>query len=108
MNGEPYVTVEEAAALCKKNDVKVFAITPEYPADEEVFKKAMLSTGGGYYKATSSKAYKKLVEDIKKTDLSLAGIKKTETIITDQPKTFFIWILIGFGVYLVVTKKLRL
>ncbi len=108
LNGEPLVTVEEAAALCKKNDVKVFAIAPEYVVDEDVFQKAMLSTGGGYYKATSSKAYDRLIEDIKKTDTSLAGIKQTETIITDQPKTFFVWILICFGVYLVVTKKLRL
>lgn len=29
LNGEPYVTVEEATSLCKKNDVKVFAVVPE-------------------------------------------------------------------------------
>ncbi len=108
LNGEPLVTIEEAAALCKKNDVKVFAVAPEYIVDEDVFKKAMLSTGGGYYKATSDKVYDKMVEDIKKTDTSLAGIKQTETIITDQPKAFFVWILICFGVYLFVTKKLKL
>ncbi len=108
LNGEPYVTVEEAAALCKKNDVKVFALAPENIVDESVFRKAMKSTGGQYYQATSAKAYKRLVEDIKKTETSLSGIKRTETRITDQPEPFFIWILICVGVYLVISKKIRL
>lgn len=107
LNGEPYVTVEEAAALCKKNDVKVFAIAPEYVADEDTFRKAMKSTDGGYYKATSSKAYKQLVEDIKKTKTSLTGVEKTETKITDQPEKWFIWMLLCFGVYLVLCKRLK-
>jgi hypothetical protein len=108
LNGEPYISVEDAAALCKKNDVKVFAIAPENVTDESTFKRAMEGTGGGYYKATSSKVYKQLVEDIKKTETSLAGIKKTETIITDKPEALFIWMLICMGVYLVISRKLRL
>lgn len=108
LNGEPYVTLEQAAGLCKKNDVKVFAIAPENVTDESTFKNAIESTGGGYYKSTSSKAYKQLVEDIKKTDTSLSGIKQTETRITDQPEVLFIWMLICVGVYLVLSRKLRL
>jgi len=107
LNGEPYVTVEEAAALYKKNDVKVFAIAPENVADESTFKKAMESTGGEYYKATSSKVYKKLVEDIKKTKTSLTGVEKKETKITDQPQKWFAWMLLCLGVYLVVCKRLK-
>lgn len=108
LNGEPYVTVEEAAGLCKKNDVKVFAIAPENIVDEDIFRSAMKSTGGGYYKATSSKAYKQLVEDIKKTETSLSGIKQTETRITDQPETLFVWMLICIGAYFVISRKIRL
>lgn len=108
LNGEPYVTLEEAAGLCKKNDVKVFAIAPEEVTDESTFKRAIEGTGGGYYKATSSKAYKQLVEDIKKTETSLSGIKQTETTITDQPEALFIWMLICVGVYLVVSRIIRL
>ncbi len=107
LNGEPYVTVEEAAALCKKNDVKVFAIAPEYVADEATFRTAMESTSGGYYKATSSKAYKQLVEDIKKTKTSKTGVEKKETKITDQPQKWFVWMLLCFGVYLVLCKRLK-
>lgn len=108
LNGEPYVTVEEAAGLCRKNDVKVFAVVPEEVTDESTFKRAMESTGGGYYKSTSSKAYKQLVEDIKKTETSLAGIRQTETKITDQPETLFVWMLLCIGVYLVISRKIRL
>ncbi len=107
LNGEPYVTVEEAAALCKKNDVKVFAIAPENVADENTFRTAMESTSGGYYKATSSKAYKQLVEDIKKTKTSRTGVEKKETKITDQPQKWFGWMLLCFGVYLVICKRLK-
>ncbi len=108
LNGEPYVTVEEAAELCKKNDVKVFGIAPENIVDENAFKTAMRSTGGGYYRATSSKAYKELVEDIKKTETSLSGIKQTETRITDQPESLFVWMMICVGVYFVISKKIKL
>ncbi len=107
LNGEPYVTVEEAAALCKKNDVKVFAIAPENVTDENTFRTAMESTSGGYYKATSSKAYKQLVEDIKKTKTSRTGVEKKETKITDQPQKWFVWMLLCFGVYLVICKRLK-
>ncbi len=107
LNGEPYVTVEEAAALCKKNDVKVFAIAPENVTDENTFRTAMESTSGGYYKATSSKAYKQLVEDIKKTKISRTGVEKKETKITDQPQKWFLWMLLCFGVYLVICKRLK-
>lgn len=108
LNGEPYVTLDEAAGLCKKNDVKVFAIAPENVTDEAAFKRAVESTGGGYYKSTSSKSYDQLVEDIKKTETSLAGIKQTETQITDQPETLFVWMLVCVGLYFVMSKKVRL
>lgn len=107
LNGEPYVTLEEAATLCKKNDVKVFAIAPEFVTDESTFKRAIENTGGKYYKATSSKVYGQLVEDIKKTETSLVGIKQTETTITDQPEALFIWMLICIGAYFVISKRLR-
>jgi len=67
----------------------------------------MESTSGGYYKATSSKAYKQLVEDIKKTKTSRTGVEKKETKITDQPQKWFVWMLLCFGVYLVICKRLK-
>ena len=106
LNGEPYVTLEEATGLCKKNDVKVFAIAPEDVTDENTFKRAVESTGGGYYKSTSAKAYDQLLADIKKTGTS--AMKQTETMITDQPETLFIWMLVCIGVYFLLSRKAKL
>lgn len=106
LNGEPYVTLEEAAGLCKKNDVKVFAIAPENVTDESVFKRAVESTGGGYYKSTSAKAYDQLLADIKKTGTS--AMKQTETMITDQPETLFLWMLVCIGIYFLLSRKAKL
>lgn len=106
LNGEPYVTLEEAAGLCKKNDVKVFAIAPEEVTDESVFKRAIEGTGGGYYKSTSSKAYEQLTEDIKKTGTSV--MTQTETRITDQPELMFAWLLVCMGSYFLISRKVML
>lgn len=106
LNGEPYVTLEEAAGLCKKNDVKVFAIAPETVTDESVFKRAVESTGGGYYKSTSAKAYGQLIADIKKTGTS--AMEQTQTMLTDQPETLFIALLVCVGVYFLLSRKVKL
>ena len=50
--GEPFLTIEEAAGLCSKHDVKVFGVAPDHIANEQQFKDAILSTGGGYYKSS--------------------------------------------------------
>lgn len=64
LNGTPFVTLDEAASLCKKNDVKVFAIAPDNVVDEKAFKKAVESTDGKFYKATDKSTFKKLIDDI--------------------------------------------
>lgn len=106
LNGKPYVTLEEAAGLCKKNDVKVFAIVPEEVTDESVFKRAIENTGGGYYKSTSAKSYDQLLTDIKKTGTS--AMKQTETTITDQPEVLFIGLLVCVGIYFLLSRKVKL
>lgn len=106
LNGQPYVTVEEAAGLCRKNDVKVFAIAPERVVDESVFKRAIESTGGGYYKSTSSKAYDQLLSDIKRTGTS--AMEQTETVITDQPEVLFVWLIVFIGIYFLLSRKVKL
>lgn len=106
LNGTPLVTVEEAAALCKKNDVKVFAVTPENIVDRDSFRKAMKSTGGGFYEVSSSKVFKQLTEDIKLTDTS--AMKDAKTIVTDQPEILFICLLICISIYFIFSRKVKL
>lgn len=106
LNGTPIVTVEEAAALCAKHDVKVFAVTPQNIVDKADFRQAMENTGGGFYEATSSKVFEQLTEDIRLTDAS--AMKEVKTFVTDQPKTIFIWLLIGITVHFILSRKVKL
>ena len=104
LNGTPYVTIDEATSLCKKNDVKVFAIAPEYVVDEAEFKSNIENTGGKYYKSTSKDAYDSLVKDIEKTKTS--AMNKVETLIYDQPQIVFICMIIFIGIHLALSKKI--
>lgn len=106
LNGTPLVTVEEAAALCKKNDVKVFAVTTEDITNQESFEAAMLSTGGKYYEAGSKHVFKQLTEDIKLTDSS--AMEDIKTIVTDKPQALFICLLIFVTIYFVFGRKVKL
>ncbi len=106
LNGTPYVTLDEATRLCGKNDVKVFAIGPDNIVDEDAFKSSVESTGGKYYRSTSSKAYEHLIDDIEKTEDSV--MNKIETIIYDQPQIVFICMVIFAGVYFVLSRKVKL
>ena len=106
LNGTPFVTLEEAAALCKKNDVRVFGVTPEDIIEEAEFKRAMENTGGGYYEVTSSKVFDKLLEDIRLTDTSV--MEDVKTLILDDPKIPFLTLLFFMGIYFICSRKVRL
>jgi len=106
LNGTPLVTVEEAAALCKQNDVKVFAVTPEDIIDRESFKNAMNSTGGGFYEVTSDSVFDKLTDDIRLTETSI--MTDIKTIITDKPEFLFKCLLLCLGLYFMFSRKVKL
>lgn len=106
LNGVPYLSLQDAAGLCTKNNVRVFAIAPENISEEGQFKNAIESTGGQYYKNTQSKAYDKLVADIKKIKTSV--MQTYETKITDQPKGLFIAMLLLISVYFICSRKAKL
>lgn len=106
LNGTPYVTLTEAANLCKKNDVKVFAIAPDNIVDEDLFKRDIENTGGKYYRSTSSATFNNLVKDIEKTETST--MNKIETLVYDKPQIVFICMVIFIGVYFVLSRKVKL
>lgn len=106
LNGVPYVSLEEAASLCKKNDVKVFAIAPDNIVDESIFKSSMESTGGEYYRFTSEDTFDQLIGDISETDTS--EMFKTEVRIYDKPEVVFICMIIFIGAYFVIGRKVKL
>lgn len=106
LNGTPYVTLDEAARLCAKNDVKVFAIAPDDIVDEEAFKSSIESTGGSYYKSSVDGAYDKLLKDIEKTETSV--MNKVETLVYDQPQVVFVCMIILLGAYFALSRKVKL
>lgn len=106
LNGTPLISVEDAAALCAKHDVKVFGVTPEDIVDEESFKKAMLSTGGGFYEVTSNKVFDKLIEDIRQTETS--AMQEVKIVITDKPEALFICLLVSISLFFIFTRKVKL
>lgn len=101
-----FVTVEEAAALCAANDVKVYAVTPEDIIDEKSFHNAIMSTGGNHYEFTSSKVFKELLEDIRLTGTSV--LQDTKIIITDKPEVLFVFMVIFIGMYFIFSRKVKL
>ena len=106
LNGTPFVTLDEAAGLCAKNDVRVFGVLPENGVEKEAFRSAVERTGGGYYEVTSKKVFDKLLEDIRLTDTS--EMEDVKTIVLDKPQTALICMLIFLGIYLICSKKVRL
>lgn len=106
LNGNPLISIEDAAELCRKHDVKVFGVAPPHIANEEQFKDAMLSTGGAYYNTSDHNAYEQLVNDIKETDASV--LEKTNTIIYDQPELLVVLLVVFMGIYFALSRKVKL
>ena len=102
LNGEPYVTVPQAADLCRKNGVKVYGIAPVNVVEEAEFKSSMELTGGGYYKADSSDVVDTLIEDIQKTEKSV--MEKIDIVINDKPQILFVVMVAFLAMYFVLSK----
>ena len=67
---------------------------------------AVESTGGGYYKVTSSAVFEELLEDIRLTETS--AMEDVKTLILDYPQVPFILLLVFVGVYFIFSRKVRL
>lgn len=106
LNGTPHVTVEKAAELCQKHDVKVFAIAPDNIVDEAIFQNAMEETDGGYYRLSESGSIDDMLSDIKKTGTSI--LNETETIIMDKPQVLFVCLIVFIGIYFLLSRKVKL
>ena len=107
LNGKPLITIKEAAELCTKYDVKVFAIAPDHVEDEVNFRNYMLGTGGKYYKNTAPGAYKQLIKDIEATDTSETAILDVQTLILDKPMPLFGLLLLCLGAYMIICRMMR-
>lgn len=107
LNGEPLITIEDAAELCKQYDVKVFAIAPDHVEDEDNFRNYMIGTGGKYYRNTSAGAYRQLIKDIEATDTSETAILDVQTLVMDKPQALFVFLLLCLGGYMIICRMMR-
>ena len=103
--GDYYVSLEEASDLCKKNNVMVYGIAPDYVVDEAEFKSCMEKTGGKYYKYTSKKVMDQLISDIQKTDKS--DLDMIETVMYDKPGWIFGIMIISLAMYFILSRVVK-
>lgn len=103
--GTPIVTLEKAAQIAKKKNVKVYGIgtTIMNEKDKQEFSKAVNITGGKFYTQSSS-SVQEIVNDIEKTSKSLieGNIEKKEQ---DLPTIPFIILLLSLSIIIITSKK---
>lgn len=95
VEGEPVVTLSQAADICAQKDIVVFGIgTARMKQDcEDDMKVAVVKTGGTYYRENESGSMTSIVDSIEEMSGSLvAGIKDIR--IVDHPELFMVWITI--------------
>ena len=105
LQGNPIFTLDEAAALCKKNNIAVFGIGTREMDEEymENMKSAVINTGGKFYLEEQSGTFEQIVKNIEKTSKSLIK-EKTEIRETEMVQVPFIILLITVSLMIVFVK----
>lgn len=108
LQGEPIVTLDEAADICKKNHVTVFGVGTKEMLEEDMknMKKAMEKTGGKFYLEEESGTMKQIVKEIEKEEKSLTQGKQ-EAIRKDIIVLPFCIFLLALSTMLVCRKIIR-
>ena len=104
--GEPFVQLDEAAAICKKYGVKVFAAAPEYVVDYDGYKAAVESTGGKLFTLASKTMAKDIIKEVEKTETSV--IYKSEVQITEFPEKLVGGVTIALLIYFAASRRIKL
>lgn len=110
---DPVVELQEAAALCRKNDVKVFGIFPpkelfdstgdglSYQPLMNQMKTAVEQTGGAFYVASADLDTSGIVRQIQSSPaMQVDEITMTKT--TDMPQTPLLLCLLSFCVFALI------
>lgn len=108
LEGQPFVTLPQAADICKKHNVTVYGIGTQLMYNDAMFemKSSVESTGGKFYLEENKNTFGNIIKDIEKH--SKSKIKSgTEIIETDIVKTPFIILLSVIFCTVVLTKITR-
>lgn len=106
--GDSYLSLDEAAALCVENQITVYGIgTPEmYTSNRDELKSAVEKTGGKFYLEGTSGSFKDIVEEIQKKSRNL--VKGHHQVREIECPEFLVKILmICMMAMVVLTKLLR-
>ncbi len=101
--GTPLLTLDEAATISKKEKVIVYGLGPEFVKEKENYQKAVATTNGKYYDATTS-SVKNIVNDIEKTSKSLIK-KESQRKEVDTPTIPFVILLVSIFTLILLSKK---
>ena len=104
--GQPFVELSEAAELCVKYKIKVFAAAPEYVVDYDEYKRCVVSTGGQIFTLNSDSVAKDMVRAIDNTETSV--LLKSETVTTEYPEKLVALIAICLFVHFLVSRRIKL
>lgn len=107
--GEPLVELQDAAKLCKENNIIVFAIAPDIirEKDQTDLKNAVELTGGKYYTMSSPNQVKDIVKNIESTSKKLIE-GQVETRKIDQPLIPFVILVFSVVVLFILDKKVNI
>lgn len=94
LEGEPFVTLPQAAELCAKNDIVVYGVGTKEMAQENLqeMKQSVERTGGSFYLEEESGSFRNIVADIEETSTNLTEGKQY-IIETEYPREPFIALL---------------
>jgi len=96
-NGEPLITLDQAAAMARQANVKVYAIDPftdTLPREAEELQAAVLSTGGAFFRAVDAAAVKQVVAQITAEQAAPIALPPQQ-VVTDHP--WFGALLVALG-----------
>lgn len=106
--GNPIVTLEEAADICKSENITVFGIAPTLGNEgkKSKMKEAVENTGGTFFDEASGSTVKEIVESIEKKGKSLLEVKE-ETRKIDKPLVPFIVLITSVAILFILNKKVK-
>ena len=109
IQGTPIATLDEAADICKDNDVTVFGVGTKEMTDEnrEAMKTAVEKTGGQFYLEEESGSFSDIVSSIENMSKSLVKVK-TMDVETPELEFPFVMMLMTFMAMLGICRWLRL
>lgn len=109
LQGTPFVTLPEAAEVCKANGAVVYGIGTEfmYASYEEEMREAVESTGGTFYIGEDEDTVKKVVKDIEKHAKNKVRVDRTVKE-TEFPEIPYIMLFVSVSLMMIFAKIARL